>query len=57
MGLYGVDVFLWKDIKNAKKRKKLRISEKIGFSTFLFYKIDILGVKKIGIKNSRLITY
>lgn len=32
--------------KSEKNRKKLRNPENMGFSTFLFLKIDILGVAK-----------
>lgn len=32
--------------KSEKNRKKLRNHENMGFSTFLFLKIDILGVAK-----------
>ena len=32
--------------KSEKNRKKLRNLENMGFSTFLFLKIDILGVAK-----------
>ena len=39
--MYGIE-----KEKSEKNRKKLRSPENMGFSTFLFLKIDILGVAK-----------